>query len=328
MKRKSVLIAAGLLSVALIVGQISGNQPKRDAVAAAEQEMNIALESRMVSVGDISLHVVFAGPADGKPVILLHGYPEFWYAWRGPMAILAKAGFRVIVPDQRGYNLSDKPSKVGAYRLDKLAGDVVDLADALGYEKVNLAGHDFGGLVSWWTVLLHAERIAKFVIINKPHPYAGRGYKTDEDSISWYRTFLQIPGLPGYIGRLGNWRLLVKNLRETSMQDTFPETVINQFRAAWDTNGAIHSMGAWYRANSAFDMEIGEARVSIPTLVVLAPDDAFSSLDIARRSALFLEDGEVKELASGTHWVIQEKPELIGNILVQFFNETGQIIRP
>ena len=321
MKKNTWFIAAALVAAAAIGGQISGNQPDRDAVAAAEETLNIKLESRMVSVGKIALHVVLAGPADGEPVILLHGYPEFWYAWRGPMTVLAKAGFRVIVPDQRGYNLSDKPSDVNAYRLDKLAGDVVGLADALGYKKVNLAGHDFGGLVSWWTVLLHPDRISKFAIVNKPHPYASKGYQTDEESISWYRTFLQIPGLPGYVGRLGNWGLLVKNLRGTSLPETFPEADMDQYRAAWDNDGAIHSMGAWYRANADFDMEIGDARISVPTLAVLAPDDAFSAIDLARRSALFLEEGEMRELETGTHWIIQEKPELIGNILKEFFTD-------
>lgn len=320
MKKKTGFIAAALIVLAAVGGQISGNQPERNAVAAAEKQLNIELESRMVSVGDVSLHVVLAGPADGEPVILLHGYPEFWYAWRGPMAVLAQAGFRVIVPDQRGYNLSDKPTDVDAYKLDKLAGDVVGLADALGYQKVNLAGHDFGGLVSWWTVLLHPDRVEKFAIVNKPHPYASKGYETDEKSISWYRTFLQIPGLPGYVGRLGNWGLLVKNLRGTSLPNTFSEADMNQYRAAWDNDGAIHSMGAWYRANADFDTEVGEARVSVPTLAVLAPDDAFSPIDLARRSALFLENGEVKELETGTHWIIQEKPELIGKLLVQFFD--------
>jgi len=326
MKKKTGFIAVALIVAAAIGGQISGNQPERDAVAAAEEQWDIELESRMVSVGDVSLHVVLAGPADGKPVILLHGYPEFWYSWRGPMAVLAKAGFRVIVPDQRGYNKSEKPSDVDAYSLDKLAGDVVGLADALGYQKVNLAGHDFGGLVSWWTVLLHPDRIEKFAIVNKPHPYASKGYKTGEESISWYRTFLQIPGLPGYVGRLGNWGLLVKNLRETSLPETFPEVEMNQFRAAWDNDGAIHSMGAWYRANADFDMDIGDARVSVPTLAVIAPDDAFSPIDLARRSELFLEDGEVMELEAGTHWIIQEKPELIGTLLGQFFegNASGR----
>lgn len=235
------------------------------------------------------------------------------------MAVLARAGFRVIVPDQRGYNLSDHPTEVDAYRLDKLAGDVVGLADALGYEKVYLAGHDFGGLVSWWTVLLHSERIEKFAVINKPHPYAHKDFEEDGKSISWYRSFLQIPLLPGFVGRLGNWHLLASNLRKTSLPETFSEAEMDQFRSAWDQDGAINSMGAWYRANANFDFEVGTGQISVPSLMVLAPDDAFSPIALARRSSRFLKHGKRIELEQGTHWAIQEKPFLIGNILIDFF---------
>src|SRR6478736_7234857 len=98
-------------------------------------------------VGRLTLHVVEAGPEDGPLVILLHGFPEFWWGWRYQICPLAEAGFRVLVPDQRGYNLSDKPEGRRAYDLDLLATDVVGLADALGREKFSLVGHDWGGLV-------------------------------------------------------------------------------------------------------------------------------------------------------------------------------------
>ena len=319
-KKKLTLITAALILSIGIWGQVSGNQPKRDAVAAAEQQLGIELESRMIQVGEVSLHVVLAGPVDGKPVIVLHGYPEFWYAWRRSAAVLAKAGFRVIMPDQRGYNLSDKPAAVDAYRLDKLTADVVGLADALGYETFFLAGHDFGGQVAWWTLLLHPERVEKAVVINKEHPYADRDYISSEDEIDWYLTFLQMPWLPGYVGRLGNWELLVSNLRATSLPGTFPDADMDQYRSAWDNDSAINSMGAWYRAKSDSDGMLGDGRVSVPTLVVLAPDDAFTPVDLARRSILFLDNGEVIELATGTHWVIQEKPELIGRAMADFFS--------
>jgi epoxide hydrolase 4 len=307
------------VTAALMAGQISGDQPKRDSVAAAQKQLGVELESRIITVGDVSLHVVLAGPADGEPVILLHGYPEFWYAWRGPMAVLAEAGFRVIVPDQRGYNLSDKPASIDAYKLDRLAGDVVGLADALGYDKFFLAGHDFGGQVTWWTLLLHPERVEKAVVINKEHPYANRNHKPSEDEIDWYMSFLQIPWLPGYVGRLGNWALLEKTLRETSLPGAFPDADLDQFRSAWDKDGAIHAMGKWYRANAKFEMDVGDARIAPPTLVIIAAGDAFTPIDLARRNVLFLENGEVRELDTGTHWVIQEEPLLIGRAMADFF---------
>lgn len=307
-----------VLVVALLAGYVSGNQPKRDAVAFAEDRLGIVLESKMISVGEVSLHVVFAGPKEGAPVILLHGYPEFWYAWRGPMSVLAEAGFRVIVPDQRGYNDSDKPTDPDAYALDRLAGDVIGLIDALGYDRVFLSGHDFGGLVSWWTLILHPDRIEKFVIINKPHPQAIRDHTDQGESISWYRTFLRIPWLPGYVGRLGNWGLLIGNLRATSRPHTFPEEDMNLFRSAWNNEGAINSMGAWYRANASFEMDV-DLEIAVPGLFVLAPDDAFSAKEIGRSTMDYISQGELLELAQGTHWVIQEDPQRVGEILVDFF---------
>ena len=113
------------------------------------------MEDTRVDVNRISLHVVAAGPADGPVVILLHGFPEFWYGWRRQIGPLAAAGLRVLVPDQRGYNLSDKPERVSAYGLDTLAADVISLADTVGREKVSLVGHDWGGIVAWWTALRH-----------------------------------------------------------------------------------------------------------------------------------------------------------------------------
>src|SRR5450755_2449921 len=94
----------------------------------------------------ITLHAAAAGPPEGPLVILLHGFPEFWYGWRGQIAPLAEAGLRVLAPDQRGYNLSDKPAGVAAYALDSLADDVLGLADALGRERLSVVGHDWGGV--------------------------------------------------------------------------------------------------------------------------------------------------------------------------------------
>lgn len=165
-----MLILGIVLLLAIAIGYMSGNQPKRDTVTFAQKEMGITLENRQVLVNEISLNVVFAGPKDGKPVVLLHGYPEFWYAWRGPMVELAKSGFRVIVPDQRGFNDSSKPAQTKSYRLNNLADDIAGLITALGYKEAYLSGHDFGGLVAWWILILHPEKITKFVIFNKPHP--------------------------------------------------------------------------------------------------------------------------------------------------------------
>ncbi len=126
---------------------------------------------RRVGLPGLSLHVAEAGPEAGPPtILLLHGFPEFWYGWRHQIGPLSEAGLRLVVPDQRGYGLSDKPDGVAAYHLDKLAGDVIALADAYGFATIRLVGHDWGGLVAWWTASHYPDRIARLAILNAPHP--------------------------------------------------------------------------------------------------------------------------------------------------------------
>ncbi len=311
-----------LLAIALliVIGHISGNQPDRDAVAAAEDEIGLDLESRHVDVGEVTLHVVLAGPENGPPVVLLHGFPEFWYAWRGPLAMLARAGFRVIAPDQRGYNASDKPSSVDAYRIDLLADDISALIETLGYESAFLAAHDWGGGVAWNLVIRHRERVRRLVIIDTPHPQAVEGFESDEDTITWYRTFIQLPWIPGFVVRLANWRLLTRSLRSTARPGAFPDEAMDLYRSAWDNGGAITTMGHWYRAAFRHPTTYAdEQRVTVPTLIILAPDDAFIPAGLSRRSLRFLDQGELLELEQGTHWIIQEEPELMGQTLIEFF---------
>ena len=315
---RKLTICGAIVGLLLLVGYWSGSQPDRDSVSAASEELGLPFESQFVDVGDVTLHVVFAGPEDGPPVLLLHGFPEFWYAWRGPAAVLARAGHRVIIPDQRGYNRSDKPSGAEPYSLPALAGDIVGLLDALGYERVDLGAQDMGAGVAWHLVQTRPERVQRFAVIDVGHPAGYLESKTEEETISWYRTFLQIPWLPGYTARLGNWWLLSSNLRATSAPGAFPDDELDHFRSAWDRDGAIHSMGAWYRAPQPPPSN-REARVSTPTLLILAEDDAFIPSDQSRAGMKYLDQGTLLELGSGTHWVTGEEPERIGKILVEFF---------
>src|SRR6266850_1305563 len=162
-------------------------------------EVGIGLDTLNFQFGALRLHAVAAGPTDGPVVVLLHGFPEFWYGWRRQIEPLAAAGFRVIVPDQRGYNLSSKPAGVAAYALTKLVSDVIAIAEQLGKEKIFLAGHDWGAAVAWNTTLLHPQRVAKLAVLNVPHPSVMRKFlSTRPRQIlrSWYMFFFQLPWLP------------------------------------------------------------------------------------------------------------------------------------
>ncbi|MEW6268084.1 MAG: alpha/beta hydrolase [Thermodesulfobacteriota bacterium] len=147
----------------------------------------------------ISLGCTEAGPEDGRLVLLLHGFPEIAYAWRRQVPELAAAGFRVVAPDQRGYNESSKPRGVAAYDLDRLADDVVALADALSCRTFSIVGHDWGASVGWWTAGLHPERVERLAVLNAPHPAVWKHamlHDPAQRKLSWYVQAFRIPWLP------------------------------------------------------------------------------------------------------------------------------------
>ncbi len=157
------------------------------------------IETIRLKVNGVDLHAAAAGPADGPLVVLLHGFPEFWYGWRHQIGPLAAAGLRVLAPDQRGYGLSDKPTGRLAYRLDTLADDVLGLADALGRERFAVVGHDWGGALAWHLAARNPERIERAAVLNGPHPATVWGHTLASPSQAvkgWYVAFFQMPMVP------------------------------------------------------------------------------------------------------------------------------------
>jgi pimeloyl-ACP methyl ester carboxylesterase len=186
-----------------------------------------------IDVGEITLHTVLAGPLDGPLVILLHGFPEFWYGWRNQILPLAQAGYRVAVPDQRGYNLSEKPPDLSAYRIDRLAGDVVGLIRALGREQAALVGHDWGGIVAWTTAVLHPQHVARLAALNAPYHWVAPrviGRNPAQLRMSAYILFFQIPLFAEAILRNNDWEPLAQTLRRSSRPGIFSNAVIEHYR--------------------------------------------------------------------------------------------------
>ena len=313
----ALAVVAGLIAI----GHYSGNQPRLDAVDVVRRELGIEVDARKIDVGDVDLFVVSAGPPNGPPVVLLHGFPEFWYAWKDAIAPLNRAGFRVIIPDQRGYGDSDKPRDVESYDVDRLGDDIAGLITALGYESALVVAQDWGGAVAWNLAIRHPERVLKLAVIDTSHPDARLRSGAKQDSISWYRTFFQTPLLPEESSRWGNWALQSKMLRDTAAPGAFPDEKLDLYRSAWDRDGAYGSMVNWYRA--AFRRGPGDgkdARVALPVLLMLTAHDAFIPADMTRASLSLLDDGRLIELGTGTHWVMQEEPERIAKVLAEFFS--------
>jgi pimeloyl-ACP methyl ester carboxylesterase len=278
-----------------------------------------------VETNGLRLHVVGAGPADGPLVVLLHGFPEFWYGWRHQIHTLAAAGYRVWAPDQRGYHRSDKPAGVAAYAVRNLVADVLGLVDAAGCEKALVVGHDWGAAVAWWLALWHPERVSRLVILNVPHPAVmGRTLLRRPRQLlkSWYILFFQVPGLPEALLRLGGSRLLRRTLRRTSRSGTFSAADLDRYAEAWAKRGALRAMVNWYRAAARYPAPTGpNPRITVPTLLLWGKLDAFLIPDMAPASLACCDDGRLVFFENATHWVQHEEAEAVNGHLLRFFAE-------
>ena len=288
------------------------------------------LEHSYIETNGIKLHVVQAGPQSGAPVVLLHGFPEFWYGWRNQIPALVEAGCRVIVPDQRGYNLSDKPRGVKNYDVFTLVEDIIGLIDALGYEKVNLVGHDWGAVVAWTLAILHPERLHKLGIMNVPHPAVMRRFLTrDFEQIrrSWYVFFFQLPWFPERFMSADDWRGASRALRGSGSVHTFTKADIAKYKEAWSQPGAMTSMINWYRAAFRHLPKLPkDARVKVRTLMMWGMKDFALSHRMARPSMDYVEEGNLILFPEATHWVQHDASEEVNHYLVDFiFDRASQI---
>jgi pimeloyl-ACP methyl ester carboxylesterase len=282
------------------------------------------LEHVNLPTNGIRLHVVQSGSRYGPLVILLHGFPEFWYGWRKQIQPLADAGFRVWVPDQRGYNLSDKPRRIAAYKIDELAIDVVGLMDAAGVDKCYLAGHDWGAAVAWWVAIHYPERLHKLTILNVPHPAVmvqALSSNLAQLKKSWYMFFFQIPFLPEAILRNDDWERMVGMLRNSSKPGTFSNNDIEQYIHAWWRKGAITSMLNWYRAILQMPPKISaDQRVRIPTLLLWGVNDIALDRQMAQPSLELCDQGKLVLFENSSHWVQHDESELVNKYLLDFFS--------
>jgi len=280
------------------------------------------VETILFQNANIRQHAVAAGPKDGPVVVLLHGFPEFWYGWRRQIEPLAAAGFRVIVPDQRGYNLSSKPSRVAAYALTELVSDVIAIADQLGREKIFLAGHDWGAAVAWSAALLHPQRIAKLAVLNVPHPSVMRKYLSTRPRQflrSWYMFFFQLPWLPEALFSAFNFRFGERALLRSSRPGTFSSEDLAQYRTAWSQPGALTGMINWYRALFRTRVKFSDKTVRVRTRILWGERDAFLLAEMARESLRYCTNAELFTFANATHWLQHEEPARISELLIDFF---------
>ncbi len=277
----------------------------------------VPLEGRWSDAPGTRLRYVVAG--DGPLVVLLHGFPEFWYAWRRLLPALVRAGFRVAAPDLRGYGGSDKPPAVADYRVRLLAGDVAGLLDAEGADGADVVGHDWGAGVAWTYAMAHPQRLRRLAVLNGPHPVALlRGLRNPRQALrSWYMLAMQPPTLPELALRRGDFAPLARLLqREPLVAGAFGAEDLARYREAWRQPGALTAMLHYYRAAARHrggDVRVQPVRAA--SLVVWGDRDRHLLSGLATPPSGLAPGARVVHLPDASHWLHHEQPARVAALL-------------
>lgn len=291
-----------------------------DTPASLVSDGQTQVRDGYAQVGDVNLHYVEAG--EGPLILLLHGFPEFWYGWRLQIAPLAAAGFRVVAPDLRGYNLSSKPKDVAAYTADQLAVDVKGLIGELGAESALLVGHDWGGTAAWTTAMNYPEVVDRLVVLDAAHPRAlQKGLtKPRQFARSWYFFFFALPDVPERTTRADHFRFFRRFLRDA--RPAFTPAEIQHYVEAWSQPGAATAMINYYRA--AVRPQKGpksEVRpISAPTLAIWGEQDRYLGRGVRTPDSADVPNLErVVQLPNASHWVHHDQAKQVNQLLIDFF---------
>lgn len=284
------------------------------------------LRHRDVTTNGVRLHVVTAGPEDGPMVLMLHGFPECWYGWHKQIGPLAERGFFVVVPDQRGYNTSDKPEAVRDYVVPELVRDALGLIDAFGRDKVDLVCHDWGAMVGWWLAIEHPERLRSFCVMNLPHPRVfARALRSNPAQIarSWYTFVFQIPGLPDWLLRRNHAKRLEQSMRVNCNHPVLTEEDFAIYRQAWLQPGAIPSMIAWYRALFRHPRLPADRKVTVRTQMIWGKLDKALGFELVAPSVARCEDVRLTVFEDASHFVQHDAADRVNEVLARFLDNPG-----
>jgi pimeloyl-ACP methyl ester carboxylesterase len=284
-------------------------------------DVGIELREGYAEVDDQSLHYVEAG--EGPLVILLHGFPEFWFGWRSQIAPLAASGYRVVAADTRGYNLSSKPEDFKAYGVDELANDIQGLIRELGADSAHIAGHDWGGTIAWTLAMNHPEVVERLAILNAAHPRRlSEGLKNPNQlRKSWYFFFFATPGLPEEVVHLRDWHFFRHFLHEAN--PPYTEEEFERYVEAWSQPGAAAGMINYYRASVRQSQKEALAKLrplSAPTLVIWGEGDSYLGADLAEPDKDDVPNlDRVERLPDASHWVHHDEADRVNKLLTDFF---------
>jgi pimeloyl-ACP methyl ester carboxylesterase len=292
-------------------------------------------------LGDVDLHYVTVDPdpeavdhptGDPRLVVLLHGFPEFWYAWRHQLDPLAEAGYHVVAPDLRGYNRSSKPTGVDSYGPEKLVGDVRGLIEHLGYAEAAVVGHDWGGAIAWEVAIREPDLVRQLVVMNAPHPAAFQRtlVRSPEQFLkSWYVFFFQLPWVPEQLLQADDYRVIEEMLTETAAPGAFSETDVQRYKDAMARSGSLSGPLNYYRAvvreNARRQIQSAlpgtttrDGTVEVPALVIWGEQDQALSTDLLDGLDRWVSDLRIERLPAASHWVQADDPEHVNELLLDF----------
>lgn len=280
------------------------------------------VDFHFVETNGIRLHIAAAGPEEGELVVLLHGFPEFSYGFHHQMEALAVQGYRVVAPDQRGYNLSDKPERIEDYTIDKLRDDIVGLIEAFGETSAFIVGHDWGGAVAWHLAASKPECVKKLIAINIPHP-AAMPRVMMKNPLQWvkssYMAFFQLPEVPEKLMAENDFESMKQAVKGTARSSAFTEQELDRYREAWSQPGALTGMLNWYRALRKGSLnQVPKRPIEIPVRILWGIGDQFLSPMLAKESLEFCENAELVWIGEATHWVHHEQPVIVNQLIKEF----------
>jgi pimeloyl-ACP methyl ester carboxylesterase len=291
-------------------------------MSTTQDRTTIELRDGYAEIGDVRLHYVEAG--EGPLVVLLHGFPEFWYGWRRQIEPLAAAGFRVVAPDMRGYNLSSRPDGVAAYDIGPLTGDIAGLIRERGAGSALLAGHDWGGSVAWALAMNHPEVVDRLAILNAAHPRKlSQGlHHPAQLRRSWYFFFFfDLPDLPETVVHANHWHFFRHFLHDA--RPAFSPEETDRYIQAWSQPGAATGMINYYRSSVRQSQKKAEAAlrpIKAPTLVIWGERDRYLGPDLAEPDHDDVPNlVRVERLPDASHWVHHDEADRVTQLLTEFF---------
>lgn len=286
--------------------------------------MHLNVTQKQVQVNGVNLHIAQAGKGK-KLVILLHGWPEFWYTWRYQIPELAKK-YTVIAPDLRGFNRSDKPKGIENYKADVVATDIAELIKQSGFEKAYIVGHDWGGAIAWTLSSMYPELVEKLAILNCPHPKEMlKMIKKNPSQLlkSWYMFMHQLPYVPEFL--LGNtlpyfFKLFLRGWMHNPQN--FSDNDLTAFVRAYREEGALTGSINYYRAmmQTKPNLKVFNTKTQAPTLLIWGEDDKALGKNLTYNTKDYIDNTlDIKYIKDCSHWTQNDCPELVNTYLMEFF---------